>query len=339
MAVTNQRNTSRLVIVDPDRSTSSGKEILRKCSTDSGGSGSDDGCGPPNKRSGRSTKLKDVKFTRNISSFDEAPAKCENKEEHDVDAKAKAYLDKRVMTPTQEMFNAITMIPGMIYSIYFCWMVAGHQQGNSEWADVAQEKVENGECFDSQAFPYVAALPPLAVSAGALGTLVHSSFSVLYHWKCATSLEPSKRIKHWSRRLDHASMHLACVGAAYATSGRTDYFLLNLAFNLDSGLKQVEEKVQPRRNLTRLAMSIILYVLPTLIYGHYNIFTQFAVMFAVGGWLFVKYPFGGWSHGLFHIVITLLPHLVMTAGMQLESSQLQLTLAAKCAGMAPVDSI
>ena len=40
---------------------------------------------------------------------------------------------------------------------------------------------------------------------------------------------------------------------------------------------------------------------------------------------------------LFHLVLTFLPYLVIASAMQLESSQLQITLAAKCAG-APVDN-
>ena len=159
-----------------------------------------------------------------------------------------------------------------------------------------------------------------------------SSCSILYHWKCATTLEPSKRIKHWSRRLDSVSLHFASVCASYATSGRVDYFILNIFFNLDCGLKQTEEEVRPRRNLVRIAFSIILYILPPLVYGHYALFLQFVFMFAMGGWLFVQYPVAGWSHGLFHIVLCFLPYLVIAAAMELESSQLQLTLALKCTG-------
>lgn len=47
--------------------------------------------------------------------------------------------------------------------------------------------------------------------------------------------------------------------------------------------------------------------------------------------LFVKYPFGGWSHGLFHLILAFLPHLAMKAAVALEPSQHQILLAAKCA--------
>mmetsp|Transcript_21748 Transcript_21748/g.39227 ORF Transcript_21748/g.39227 Transcript_21748/m.39227 type:complete len:350 (-) Transcript_21748:1509-2558(-) len=347
MAVTNQRNvTSRPVIEDPDGSPSD--KLLRKRSTTSD-SDSDYEYGSQSKHTGVRTQSRKIKNSRSISSVS-------NASEPNFDAKA--YLDKRVMTPMQERFNAITMIPGMIYSIYFifagCWMATSgsDQQGNiqlqqnesSEWADIAREAfgnehdwIENIGCINSQAFPYLKALPPLPVVAAAFSGLLHSSCSVLYHYKCATTIEPSKRIKHWSRRLDHASIHFSAACASYATSGRMDYFLLNAAFNLDCGLRQIEEKVQPRRNLVRIAMSILFYILPVLVHGDYAIVFQFFVMFAVGGWLFVQYPVGGWSHSLFHLVLTFLPYLVIASAMQLESTQLQITLAAKCAGVPPVD--
>lgn len=312
--------------------------------------------GSPSKHPGVRTQSKKIEFSRSISSVNSASSKCQNEKEPNFDAKA--YLDKRVMTPMQERFNAITMLPGMIYSVYFilagCWMVTSDQQENiqfqqsesSEWADIAREAfgnehgwIENIGCINSKAFPYLTALPPLPVVAAALSCLVHSSFSVLYHWKYATTLEPSKRIKHWSRRLDHASIHFSSACACYGTSGRMDYFLLNAAFNLDCGLRQIEEKVRPRRNLVRIAMSILFYTLPVLVYGHYALFSQFFVMFAVGGWLFVQYPVAGWSHSLFHLVLTFLPYLVIAASMELESSQRQIAVAAKCAGMSPDDGL
>ena len=310
MAVTNQRNvTSRPVI--EDRGASSEK-ILRKRSTTTTSSDSDSDYeyGSPSKHTGVRTQSRKIKSSRSISSVS-------NASEPNFDAKA--YLDKRVMTPMQERFNAITMIPGMIYSIYFifagCWMAtSGSDQqeniqfqqngsGSSEWPDIVREAfgnehgwIENFGCINSQVFPYLKALPPLPVVAAVFSGLVHSLCSVLYHMKCATSIEPSKRIKHWSRRLDHASIHFSAACASYATSGRMDYFLLNAAFNLDCGLRQIEEKVQPRRNLVRIAMSILFYILPVLVHGDYALVFQYFVMFAVGGWLFVQYPVGGWSH-------------------------------------------
>lgn len=224
---------------------------------------------------------------------------------------AQAYLDKRVMTPMQERFNAITMLPGMIYSLYYilagCWWVttagrdqqqehdsfASFQQGEtSDWTSMAQEAfgnehawIERIGCINSSLFPHLTALPPLPVVAAAVGILVHSPFSMLYHWKYATVIKSSQRVQHWSRRLDHAFIHFASSCAAYATSGRVDFFLLNAMFNLDCAYRQFEEKVRPRRNLSRIVTSVHLYLLPLLVYGHYALFLQFYLMFTVGGWV------------------------------------------------------
>jgi len=226
---------------------------------------------------------------------------------------AQAFLDKRVMTPNQERFNAITMIPGMIYSLYYifagCWVtttMAGVDQHDSfpsfqqseasEWTSMAREAfgnehgwIERIGCINSSFFPHLTALPPLPVVAAAVGILVHSPFSMLYHWKYATVIKSSQRVQHWSRRLDHAFIHFASSCAAYATSGRVDFFLLNAMFNLDCAYRQFEEKVRPRRNLSRIITSVHLYLLPLLVYRHYTLFLQFYFMFIVGGWVSEHY--------------------------------------------------
>ena len=260
---------------------------------------SDDECGiPPTKQSGRRTPRK-KKITRIVSENGVSSNFPNKKESFD----AEEFFDKRVMTAIQERFNAITMIPGMIYCLYFilagCWISAGDQHGgsplqrseNSDWAGIAQEAFgsEHGwrgslGCIHSSAFPYLTALPPLPVVAAAVGILVHTPFSVMYHWR-ATTIEPSYRVKHWSRRLDHSFIHFASACAAYATSGRVDFFLLNAAFNMDCAYRQFEEKVYPKRNLNRIASSVFLYLLPVLIYKQYFLFFQFFVMFATGGWV------------------------------------------------------
>lgn len=220
---------------------------------------------------------------------------------------AQAFLDKRVMTPMQERFNAITMLPGMIYSLYYilagCWVtsITGDQHDSfpsfpqsdsSELTNLAREAfgnehgwIERIGCINSSLFPHLTALPPLPVVAAAVGILVHSPFSMLYHWRYATVIKSSQRVQHWSRRLDHAFIHFASSCAAYATSGRVDFFLLNAMFNLDCAYRQFEEKVRPRRNLSRIVTSVHLYLLPLLVYRNYSLFLQFYLMFTVGGWV------------------------------------------------------
>jgi len=318
----------------------------------------------------RNLRLK--KFTRVISHGVAAkfqrvkfPRRYRKKETFD-EAKADAFLNNRVMTPMQERFNAITMIPGMIYCVYFilagCWItlasredeqrleeVGEHTEHNSDWT--AEQDVTSGGgglfgnnnnntdeqgwwdsfgCIQSSLFPYLTALPPLPVIAAAVGILIHAPVSIMYHWVYAAS---GIGVKHWSRRLDHAFIHVASAFASYATSGRLDFFLVNVAFNMDCAYRQFESKVRPKRNLNRIASSVLLYLLPVLVYKQYLLFAQFFVMFATCGWLFVKYPLGGWSHGVFHLVLSFLPYLIMQVATRLESSQPQIELALKCAAV------
>ena len=141
----------------------------------------------------------------------------------------------------------------------------------------------------------------------------------------------SKRIPHWSRRLDHAFIHFASACSAYGTTGRIDYFLLNLVFNLDCAIKQFEHKICPKRNLRRVAMSIFLYTTPVLLHGHYILYCKFLLMFVLGGFSFSRYPIGGWSHSLFHGFLAFLPYLLFSEAVQMDSSLAQMNLAARCA--------
>ena len=282
MAITTQRIAASRHIDDNPRAF-----VLEQSSD----SDSDIERGTPPKQPGRSTP-KSKSMTRSLVS----PSKKEGFD-------AEAFLQKRVMTPNQERFNAITMIPGMVYSLYFilagCWTLCDHQDDSisqlsetSDWADMKWEAFgsEHGwrgsfGCMDSTELPYLMVVPPLPVVAAAAGTLVHSPVSIIYHWFYATSIEPSYRVKHWSRRLDHAFIHFLSACAAYATSGRVDFFLLNAAFNMDCAYKHFEEKVHPRRNLYRIALSVSLSILPVLMRRAYFLLLQFIVMFAVSGWV------------------------------------------------------
>jgi hypothetical protein len=200
------------------------------------------------------------------------------------------------MTPNQERFNAITMIPDMVYSLYFilpgCWITLCDTQDDSisqlmAWEAFGSEHGWRGSfrCMDSTELPYLMAVSPLPVVAAAVGTLVHSPVSIIYHWFYATSIEPSYLVKHWSRRLDHAFIHFLSACAACAMSGRADFFLLNAAFNMDCAYRHFEKKVRLRRNLYRNALSISLSVFPVLMRQAYFLLFQFVVMFAVSGWV------------------------------------------------------
>jgi hypothetical protein len=141
----------------------------------------------------------------------------------------------------------------------------------------------------------------------------------------------SKRIPHWSRRLDHSFIHFASACASYGTSGSVVYFLLNVVFNLDCAIKQFETKICPKRNVRNVGLSIAWYILPVLLHGHYILFGQFLLMFILAGWSFSKYPIGGWSHSLFHLFLAFLPYLMFMEAVQLDSSRDQIIFAAQCA--------
>ena len=350
------RSASRALTINESSSSEDEFVLSRRGSSSSmsNNSDSENERGTPSKQ--KRTKVK--KFTRSISSVStnkkDKLTTTNNNDTFDMEA----YLEKRVMTSAQEYFNAITMIPGMICSVYFilagCWVASHHrhyQEGDGDqsegsgWvADMTSELFGFGNnehgllqsmgCINSSTFPALTALPPLAIVMGALGNLVHSPVSMYYHWRCATNVEPSERITCWARRADNASIHFASICASYATSGRMDYCLLNLIFNVDSMFKQLEKEVHPRRNQMRLGCSILMYLLPVLVNGHYALFGQFILMFGLGGYLFGAYPVGGWSHGLFHIVLSFLPYLVFQAAIPLPSSQQQIKLAVNCADMA-----
>ncbi|KAL7504835.1 hypothetical protein ACHAXN_002375 [Cyclotella atomus] len=280
------------------------------------------------------------------------------------------FNDKRIMSAQQERWNAVTMLPAMVYGAYFvlagCWlgienieMARRQSEGRSvdntaptnllgHWMALAATIFSDKE-FDSEDtttiisgcinFPWLThlhAFPPLPVLAGALGIVVHAPFSFLYHWTYATKLHPSKRLEHWSRRLDHAFIHFASACMAYATSGNVPYFLVNIVYNLDCALKQFEEKVRPRRNQTRIAISILLYILPVLQRGDYRDFAQLILIFTWSGWFFIVYPIGGYSHAMFHVVVAFLPNVIMKSACKLEVSREQIELAARCAVRAGV---
>lgn len=130
---------------------------------------------------------------------------------------AKKYLDQRVMTPMQEACNALTMLPGMLFSVWFIlsgsWIM---QQDGAEieqqmvttqtsggWlTDVARQLFGGFDfdytlaagysefgCINSPMFPNLTALPPPAVLIVAFTGFVHPIFSILFHINCMF-LEP-----------------------------------------------------------------------------------------------------------------------------------------------------
>lgn len=76
------------------------------------------------------------------------------------------------------------------------------------------------------------------------------------------------------------------------------------------------------------------YTIPILNRGEYGLFGLVWLVLGVSGWLFAAYPFKGWSHSIFHMVILFLPPVLMQAGTTLSSSQQTMRVAAQCAVLA-----
>jgi len=241
------------------------------------------------------------------------------------------YMAAREMTATQERWNALTMIPSPLYCLYYIFVGLWiSPEMKHEFRDV--DTIDDSKCIQSDWFPNLVAFPPGAVLAVFIAISIHAPFSFLYHWKYAHALPPGlPRTTHWSRRMDHAMIHTASVFLSYATSGSWDYLLVNLLFNADCIYRQFKKKVRPRRNQIRVGLSIVAYTIPILNRGEISLFLRCWVVLYFAGWFFIKYPVGGWSHSVFHIIIAFLPPLIMQAASTLPSSREYMEVAAKCA--------
>eukprot|EP00977_Amphora_coffeiformis_P003316 scaffold614_cov163-Amphora_coffeaeformis.AAC.9 len=261
-----------------------------------------------------------------------------------------AYMANREMSALQEKCNALTMIPLPMFCMYYiwaCWWIpntmmeelneevvhaAGTTTTTTTWP--AHWMGEPADCpspntWGLLSLPY---FPPAPVLAVALGVTLHTPWSMLYHWKYAHQLPAgAPRMNHWSRRMDHAMMHLAAAMVAYGTSGCSwDYMVATGLFNADSAYRHFEHKVAPRRNKVRITLATLAYSMPLLRSGHAELFLEFCAVMGVCGWLFAAYPIGGWSHTAFHalLVITLFP-LLQGASLT-GAAQESVLMAAQC---------
>jgi len=248
------------------------------------------------------------------------------------------YMAAREMTPFQERMNALTVLPNTYYCIMF--FLSGSWLSKSFIEAHAHEMIDDNDfdtsqCINWSWLPNLHAMPPLAPLAAAIGILCHAPFSMIYHWKYAHRLPPGlARTIHWSRRMDQAMIHFCSACMSYSTSGRFDFFLINTLFNMDCFYRQFLPKVQPKRNQRRIGMSIFMYTIPLFTRGEFSAYMKLAFLFPFGGWLFGRYPIGGWSHSAFHIVMTFVPPIMMATALNLSSSQSQLEVAAQCAILA-----
>jgi hypothetical protein len=169
----------------------------------------------------------------------ETTATTTKPEEQDVHS----YMSRREMTAQQELWNALTMLPSPLYSIYY--ILAGNWLSYSWEGD--HEYAGEEECAHSQYSPiYFCPVPVIFV---ALAISLHAPFSFLYHYKYASSLPVGLgRTDHWSRRLDQSMIHAASALISYSTSGNGYFFIANFLYNADCMRRQCEKKVRTARS-------------------------------------------------------------------------------------------
>lgn len=134
--------------------------------------------------------------------------------------------------------------------------------------------------------------------------------------------------------MDQSMLHVASAMNSFGTCGFWDFFFVNAIFAADSIYRQFESQVQPNRNQNRLGVAIVAWTIPILKRGDLDMLCQVLGLLAIGIFLFVRYPIGGWSHAAFHVVLTPLMPLLMEIGTSIPASQEHMKAAAQCFALA-----
>jgi hypothetical protein len=242
------------------------------------------------------------------------------------------YSAQRQMTATQERWNALTMLPSPCFCMFYLLSGAWIRNYETPYAADSFDDIDLTKCLlpSSSWWHNMPSLPPIPVVCVALGIILHAPFSILYHWRYAHRLSGLARTTHWSRRLDQIMIHVASTALTYASSGSWDLLVANVLFNADCVYRQCMPVVEPRRNQMRITISILAYLIPILHRGLVLCFAKLLCLGMIGFWLFTRYPIGGWSHAVFHLVMGLSPPLVMEVALTLEASQPAMQQAAAC---------
>jgi len=277
------------------------------------------------------------------------------KSEEKLAVRAKA----REMTPMQEVWNVVTMLPCPLYFMLFVF--AGHwlkdedihnirdnMSASPDMSDLKDDSwgitailnnifADENRCIRSHYFPNLHALPPTRLIVATLGATLHAPCSMLYHTLCACYLPSGpKRMDHWSRRLDQAMIHFVSLCWSFGCSENKDFILASAVFNFDSMYRLFQSGYRPGRLIIRMAMAFVLPAFQFLVQGDFFIFGELIAIYAASYWLFAKYPFGGWSHGIFHCVLLFTNPIILKAALSSLLSQEQIQHAAKCAVLAEV---
>jgi hypothetical protein len=244
--------------------------------------------------------------------------------QEDLDAISKR-ASKRAMNTEQEVWNAITMLIAPCYCLYF--VLSG------KWLTAADlEALSTSDTNNISRYHGCIPKPPLTVIAIVLGIVLHTPASVLYHVLCAFKIpQGPMRINHWSRRLDQAMIHVVSIFWSFGSSGQWTYTLLSMIFNVDSIIGLYRRPFCPRKIFYRFGVALTIQTLPLFINGRPDHIIRLLAIYIASGLMFTKYPLGGYSHGMFHILIAFAPPLVLVASVQLPSVQNELRIAATCA--------
>ncbi len=92
-----------------------------------------------------------------------------------------------------------------------------------------------------------------------------------------------------------------------------------MAFNIDCMYRLFQKGMRPKRTLYRMIGAFFIPVLPLIYRQEWWCVVQLVVIYVIGGWLFSTYPFGGWSHGAFHLVIFLGNPILIRSSLVLDA--------------------
>jgi len=279
--------------------------------------------------------------------YSQSPTPSESDSENHKPSRVNPEISKpiknRDMNPLQEVTNGCTMVVSAIAIMYnllsYDWLNVVVKEVNAHPVDNNVERRSCGGMLSFLPLPVlgrgiVLVWPiPVPILAIVAGVLIQVRFSFVYHTCYATRLNGSKRIEHWSRRADFCCIHIATSLFSYALTVSFPYFLLSLVLTLESCYKQFEPVVNPRRNLFRVVLSILFYLVPAFINASSNQLCRLLVLYPIVTWLFVVYPLGLWSHSMFHLLIMLIPPILMEIVVELPSVQEEVALFSRCVSM------
>mmetsp|Transcript_8722 Transcript_8722/g.12396 ORF Transcript_8722/g.12396 Transcript_8722/m.12396 type:complete len:343 (-) Transcript_8722:73-1101(-) len=245
--------------------------------------------------------------------------------------------ENRSMTACQEVWNALTMLPATFYCLYYvisgAWLSEEDVSFYMDKILLPENQIEFHEkfCITSSMFPKVYSMPPPTLLAIIGGLIIHAPCAILYHLLCAFYIPPGiKRVDHWARRLDQSMIHVMSIFWSYGSSGSINYSFLSILYNIDSIYRIFRKDPQSTHIRIRILLASLLIALPFVARGDMEFLFLFIFIYSVGAWMFASYPFGGWSHGLFHVVFALIPIIVQNRVAKLPINSVYMKQAAEC---------